>query len=77
MSRKDAIMWLLKIFCDMRDERDRYREALEMYANPDFYYACAFHFDRPTGGFDEDFEYNKEYGRPMPGKRAREALKNK
>ncbi len=51
-------------------------EALEFYANPDTYFACAFVFDRPTGGFDEDFdEGHEDYDRPMPGKMARQALK--
>jgi hypothetical protein len=49
-------------------------EALNVYADPGFYHACAFMFDRPTGGFDEDFSFDEGYGRDMPGKLARETL---
>lgn len=56
-------------------EVERMREALEVYADPSFYHACSFLFDRPTGGFDEDFDYDEDYGREMPGKLAREALR--
>ncbi len=68
---------------EIRAERDRLREKLEMamealefYADEETYHACAFLFDRPTGGFDEDFskEDGSEYDRPMPGKLARAAL---
>lgn len=49
--------------------------ALEFYADPSTYHACMFLFDSPTGGFDEDFDDGHlEYDRPMPGKRARQAL---
>jgi len=56
---------------------DKYRCALETYANPEFYHGCAFMFDRPTGGFDEDFDFDDEYQRPMPGKLARKVLDEK
>ena len=36
-------------------------DALEFYANPDVYWACSFMFDRPTGGFDDDFSDFQEY----------------
>ena len=54
-------------------------EALEFYADPETYHACAFLFDPPCGGFDDDFGDLKEHGhpdydRPMPGKCARKAL---
>lgn len=52
-------------------------DALAFYADPETYHACSFLFDRPTGGFDEDFDEDHghpDYGRPMPGKRARTAL---
>ena len=52
-------------------------DALMVYGNPEFYHACAFMFDRPTGGFDEDFQRrhgHPDYDRPMPGKLARSAL---
>lgn len=64
-------------------------EALDFYANPDTYWACSFIFDRPTGGFDDDFSDHKEYGdfldgntldcyyedRERPGMTARKALR--
>lgn len=59
-----------------RREREM-REALEFYADPEVYHGCAFMFDRPTGGFDEDFSDDHGHGgydREMPGKRARAAL---
>ena len=49
-------------------------EALQVYADPSFYHACSFIFDRPTGGFDEDFSPDEFYGREMPGKLARETI---
>jgi hypothetical protein len=49
-------------------------QALSVYADPSFYHACGFMFDRPTGGFDEDFDFDGEYGRLMPGKLARATL---
>ena len=49
-------------------------DALKVYADPGFYHACMFMFDRPTGGFDEDFDYDEEYERAMPGKLARMTL---
>ena len=58
----------------LREQVRMLREALEIYANPDFYFACSFFFDRPTGGFDEDFDYDEQYERDMPGKIARAAL---
>ena len=58
----------------LREQVRVLREALEIYANPDFYFACSFFFDRPTGGFDEDFDYDEQYERDMPGKIARAAL---
>lgn len=51
--------------------------ALEFYADPGTYHACGFFFDRPTGGFDEDFSEDHGdpfYDRPMPGKLARQVL---
>lgn len=52
-------------------------DALKVYADPEFYHGCSFIFDRPTGGFDEDFSIVKDsdYHRPMPGKLARKVLK--
>ena len=58
----------------LRADAERLRAALEVYADPSFYHACSFMFDRPTGGFDEDFDYDDEYERDMPGKHARETL---
>ena len=51
--------------------------ALEFYADPGTYHGCAFMFDRPTGGFDEDFSEDHGddfYDYAKPGKKAREAL---
>lgn len=55
---------------------ERYRAALEFYANPDTYFAIAFMPDPPNGEFMDDFsdvetEWGPEY---RPGKRARQAL---
>lgn len=54
-------------------------EALEFYADPDSYFAIAFMFDRHCGEFADDFdeEFDQElfdYGRPMPGAKARKTL---
>lgn len=64
----------------LTDENERLRAALEQYANPAFYHAIMFMFDRPCGGFADDFSDDHGdafYDRPMPGKAAREALQNK
>jgi hypothetical protein len=64
----------------LRAEVERLREALEFYADPETYHGCAFLFDRPTGGFDDDFDSDhghEDYNRPMPGKLARAALSEK
>lgn len=63
-------------------------DALEFYANPNVYWACSFFFDRPTGGFDEDFSDYHEFkdfcpedsefehqNRERPGLTARKALR--
>ena len=53
------------------------REALEFYADPENYHAIGFRFDRPCGGFADDFSEDHGhdfYDRPMPGKLARETL---
>jgi hypothetical protein len=55
-------------------ERDALLAALDLYADPVFYHGCAFMFDRPTGGFDEDFGPNEDYDYDKPGKLARETL---
>ena len=47
---------------------------LSIYADPSFYHACSFEFDPPTGGFDQDFTFDAEYDRNMPGRAARECL---
>jgi hypothetical protein len=69
---------------DLTEQRDkalvdkgRLEEALRTYADPTFYFGVAFMFDRPTGGFDEDFsEVEWPDGRIVskPGKLARRAL---
>jgi len=66
-----------KVVLELLDERDRLREALAFYADPGTYHAVAFLFDRPCGGFEEDFSRDHGddfYERSMPGKTAREAL---
>jgi len=60
-------------------EIERLRDALEFYADPTTYHATSIMFDPPCGEFQEDFDedyvcYDFDYGRPMPGKRARQAL---
>ena len=52
-------------------------DALCHYADPESYHAVAFLFDRPCGDFASDFgnEHYSDYDRPMPGKRARRALR--
>jgi hypothetical protein len=52
--------------------------AIAFYADQETYHAVAFLFDPPCGEFDDDFEEDHghpDYERPMPGKRARAALK--
>ena len=53
-------------------------EALCMYGDPESYHAMSFMGDRPCGAFADDFgtEHGDEfYGRDMPGKTARNALR--
>ena len=65
----------LRVECDaLAASALRLVDALKVYADPGFYHACMFMFDRPTGGFDEDFDYDEEYERAMPGKLARMTL---
>jgi hypothetical protein len=52
----------------------RAEEALDFYADPDTYFACAFLFDPPCGAFHEDFSRVEGDTTDRPGKRAREAL---
>jgi hypothetical protein len=56
-------------------EIEKLSDALAVYADPSFYHACSFMFDRPTGGFDEDFDFDSDYDRDMPGKLARDTLR--
>lgn len=52
---------------------------LLFYADPGTYFGCAFWFDQPTGGFDEDIadDYQDEFmDRPVPGSAARSALRD-
>ena len=72
---------LHNIINSIKAERDRLREALEFYADPETYFGVAFMADRPCGDFVEDFEeLTGELGHPdggsweKPGKRARAAL---
>ena len=53
-------------------------QALAFYADPDSYAAILFIPDRPCGEFADDFSDDHgfgQYDRPMPGKLARETLK--
>jgi len=50
-------------------------EALEFYAHADTYAAIGFMADRPAGEFMDDFSFDEDFGRDMPGKRARAALR--
>jgi hypothetical protein len=55
------------------------RAALVMYADPSSYHAIFFMPDRPCGWFIDDFSEDHGddfYDRPMPGARARAALRN-
>ena len=58
------------------EREDVLLEALCFYADPCTYHACCFLFDPPTGGFDDDFSFDEDYQRDMPGKRARTAIAN-
>jgi hypothetical protein len=53
-------------------------EALAFYANPESYHAITIVGDAPCGAFVGDFDENHgfdNYDRPMPGSRARSALR--
>jgi hypothetical protein len=57
---------------------DKAIEALAFYANPESYHAILIFGDCPCGGFADDMDENHGfdlYDRPMPGSRAREALR--
>jgi hypothetical protein len=49
-------------------------ETLAFYANPASYHAAAFTAARPAGWLADDFSYDKQYERRMPGKEARKTL---
>lgn len=52
------------------------RSALEFYADPETYFAVAFLFDPPCGGFESDFsEVDHPHFDLWPGKLARAALR--
>lgn len=62
------------------EEAERMREALEFYADPDTYFGMSIICDPPCGDFYRDFDEdhgNDFYDRAMPGKQARDALKEK
>ena len=73
-----ALFCLLCRIAELEDERDRLRETLEFYADPDTYFAIGFWPDAPCGLFVEDFEEVPDPCQggmvPRPGKRARAAL---
>lgn len=61
------------------EEQEEYiqsiEDALAQYADPGFYHGIGFRFDKPCGGFDEDFSISdSEYDYKKPGKLAREVL---
>lgn len=59
-------------------EVGRLREAVAFYADPGSYHAIGVFFDHPCGAFAADFDEdhgNHYYNRPMPGRRAREAMR--
>ena len=61
----------------LQAQLERMTEALTFYADPENYHAVMILGDRPCGLFAEDFSDDhghEDYDRPMPGKRAREAL---
>ena len=49
-------------------------EVLSLYAHPESYHAIWLLVDRPAGWFADDFGYDKNYRRKMPGREARRAL---
>jgi hypothetical protein len=61
---------------ELERDAEKLATALEFYADPETYFAAAFMFDPPCGEFNTDFAYDSEFGRPMPGKRARQTLKD-
>lgn len=77
-NRHDA-QQALNLLADTTTERDTLRAALEFYADPETYHAVGFWLDPPCGEFQDDFgDFDEHrhpgYERPMPGKRARQAL---
>ena len=61
----------------LQAEIDQLVKVLRFYANPETYHAIYFVNDYPCGDFEDDFDRDhgsEHYDRPMPGKRAREAL---
>ncbi len=63
----------------LEERIEELEKALEFYADPETYFAIAFFPDNPSGEFMNDFSddhghYN--FNREMPGKLAREILKN-
>lgn len=69
-----AVELLIKREAELRAAHDRLWLALAFYADPETYHACAFAFDPPCGEFSNDFSYDADYDRDMPGKLARETL---
>ena len=49
-------------------------DSLVNYANPESYFAITIWPDRPAGWFADDFSYDEEFQRDMPGKEARETI---
>jgi len=63
---------------DLVVETKKLRNALIFYADPETYTAIGFLPDHPCGDFIKDFDdnyYHEFFDRPMPGKIARDVLR--
>jgi len=56
---------------------DKLIDALSFYADPDTYFAIGILPDKPCGAFIDDMseDHDGDYNRPMPGKLARQTLR--
>ena len=61
-----------------QEKIEKLADALWFYADPDTYFAIGFFSDKPCGEFIDDFSDDhgfNQYDRAMPGKLARQVLK--
>lgn len=58
-----------------KEKIEKLADALLFYADADSYFAMSIFTDRPCGGFADDISEVEDYGREMPGKLARETLR--